>query len=40
MSQKNRVIFWLARADLPYFIEPHEFYVAEAKKESYRSFMI
>lgn len=31
MSSENFVTFWLARADLPYFIEPHEFYVSEAK---------
>lgn len=31
MSTENFVTFWLARADLPYFLEPHEFYVSEAR---------
>lgn len=32
MSSENFVIFWLARVDLPYFLEPHEFYVSEARR--------
>lgn len=32
MSTENFVTFWLARADLPYFLEPHEFYVSEARR--------
>ena len=32
MSTENFVTYWLARADLPYFLEPHEFYVSEARR--------
>lgn len=32
MASDNFVTFWLARVDLPYFIEPHEFYVSEARR--------
>lgn len=32
MSSDNFVTFWLARADLPYFLEPHDFYVSEARR--------
>ena len=32
MPSDNFVTFWLARVDLPYFIDPHEFYVSEARR--------
>lgn len=32
MPSDNFVTFWLAKMDLPYFLEPHEFYVSEARR--------
>ncbi|EKE6959038.1 TPA: hypothetical protein ACP604_005026, partial [Escherichia coli] len=32
MSSDNFVTFWLAKVDRPYFLEPHEFYVSEARR--------
>jgi hypothetical protein len=37
MSTENFVTYWLARADLPYFLEPHEFYVSGGIKASLSS---
>lgn len=32
MSSDDFVTFWLAKVDLPYFLEPHDFYVSEARR--------
>ena len=32
MSSDIFVTFWLAKVDRPYFLEPHEFYVSEARR--------